>query len=96
MFLKWFLIRKLLYNYQYIHNLFFQKRTYPIAATIPATPVLKNTLLVVSPTHPLKRTYFMDGPYLEIALPKVDLTLVFTSRRHRPEKRHFSLDLEKS
>ena len=43
--------------------IFFQKRTYAIAATPPPpTPVHKNTLLVVPSTHPLKPTYSMDGP----------------------------------
>ena len=59
MFLKWFLKRKLLYNYQYIHNLFFQKRTYAIAATTPYPCAQKYTF---GGTHPLKCTYFMDGP----------------------------------
>ena len=42
--------------------IYFFKRAHTLLLRPPPTPVNKNTLLVVTPTHPLKRTYFMDGP----------------------------------
>ena len=47
-----------------LQSLFFQKRTHAIAGAIPLAPVHKNTLLVLPTNHPLKRTYFMDGPFM--------------------------------
>ena len=39
----------------------FQKHTYAIAATTP-NPCIQKYAFGGTPTHPLKRTYFMDGP----------------------------------
>ena len=42
--------------------IYFFSKAYTHYCCDPSTPVHKNKLLVVTPTHPLKRTYFMDGP----------------------------------
>ena len=60
-FLKWFLKRKLLYNYQYIHNLFFQKRAFAIAATTPY-PCTQKYAFGGTPHPPRKAYVLYDWP----------------------------------